>query len=517
MERHNRLHTTASVTLAGAFATLLALPALSGAGLLEDVQRGVQRAAQPVQQAVQQVLPPAQRSRPAAPVAPAQTPGQGAYQPPAHGANPHGQGSIAVVDLSPSEQRPLAGDPTGAADQGADREEVIVGRARGEQGADGNYRGHITIVSLFGNEVLGVDTAEGQTATGPLDALQTGVLDALCAGSTGNLCLEVLRADSATTDTGSTNSFAVARASVGGASGLNVTAAESNGNISQDASCQTSHGDTTVANVNAGGSAVANAVSSSTESRACSDGAQAQQNGSQVIGLGGTAVPLPAAGCGDGSPDTAFTPLAPLASVACNADDTSGAGEALAQAGAPYGVREALAVFALEFGGTSLVKTGAGASESRAQAPAGPGGPGGPGETECSDGVDNDGDGRIDLDDPDCDSPQDDSEAGPGRPREERPDRGDDTEDRRDGAGRPECSDGIDNDGDGEIDFPNDPQCDSPDDDSESGDAGATTRGPDERLPVTGADLLLLALLGALALAGGLTLRRSAERWRVGA
>jgi len=31
----------------------------------------------------------------------------------------------------------------------------------------------------------------------------------------------------------------------------------------------------------------------------------------------------------------------------------------------------------------------------------------------------------------------------------------------------PECSDGVDNDLDGAIDFPNDPQCTSPDDDSE--------------------------------------------------
>jgi hypothetical protein len=76
---------------------------------------------------------------------------------------------------------------------------------------------------------------------------------------------------------------------------------------------------------------------------------------------------------------------------------------------------------------------------------------------QCSDGVDNDGDGLIDFgsnpfhNDPDCDSPQDDSESG-----------------------APECSDGVDNDGDGLIDFGsnrfhNDPDCDSPQDDSESG------------------------------------------------
>jgi len=33
----------------------------------------------------------------------------------------------------------------------------------------------------------------------------------------------------------------------------------------------------------------------------------------------------------------------------------------------------------------------------------------------------------------------------------------------------PQCSDGIDNDGDGLIDYPQDPGCQSPQDDDESG------------------------------------------------
>ena len=58
-------------------------------------------------------------------------------------------------------------------------------------------------------------------------------------------------------------------------------------------------------------------------------------------------------------------------------------------------------------------------------------------ELECSDGVDNDGDGAVDLADPGClSNPLGASEA----------------ED-------PACSDGIDNDGDTFIDFPNDPEC----------------------------------------------------------
>jgi hypothetical protein len=51
--------------------------------------------------------------------------------------------------------------------------------------------------------------------------------------------------------------------------------------------------------------------------------------------------------------------------------------------------------------------------------------------TQCSDTRDNDNDGLIDLNDPDCSSSSDDSEAPPA-------------------SGQ--CSDGIDNDNDGKID-----------------------------------------------------------------
>jgi hypothetical protein len=59
---------------------------------------------------------------------------------------------------------------------------------------------------------------------------------------------------------------------------------------------------------------------------------------------------------------------------------------------------------------------------------------------QCRDGIDNDGDGLIDLgQDPGCFSPNDNTEQD----------------------SPPQCSDGLDNDGDGLIDFPNDPGCDS--------------------------------------------------------
>ncbi|MFT5357005.1 MAG: putative repeat protein (TIGR01451 family)/MYXO-CTERM domain-containing protein [Polyangiales bacterium] len=69
------------------------------------------------------------------------------------------------------------------------------------------------------------------------------------------------------------------------------------------------------------------------------------------------------------------------------------------------------------------------------------------GGAACSDGIDNDGDGFTDFpDDPECMSADDPDEASV-----------------------PECADGIDNDGDGDIDFGADPGCSSLIDDTELG------------------------------------------------
>lgn len=69
---------------------------------------------------------------------------------------------------------------------------------------------------------------------------------------------------------------------------------------------------------------------------------------------------------------------------------------------------------------------------------------------QCSDGIDNDSDGQTDHPaDPGCTGPDDDSEVDP----VVEPD--------------PQCSDGIDNDSDGKTDHPADPGCTGPDDDSE--------------------------------------------------
>lgn len=65
----------------------------------------------------------------------------------------------------------------------------------------------------------------------------------------------------------------------------------------------------------------------------------------------------------------------------------------------------------------------------------------------CADGIDNDGDGRIDYpNDPGCASAGDDQETTPSYA----------------------CDDGSDNDGDGRVDYPDDPDCSSPTDTSES-------------------------------------------------
>jgi hypothetical protein len=63
------------------------------------------------------------------------------------------------------------------------------------------------------------------------------------------------------------------------------------------------------------------------------------------------------------------------------------------------------------------------------------------GPPRCADGLDNDGDGRVDAPaDPGCDDPADEAETAPALP----------------------CDDGVDNDGDGLVDHPDDPACADP-------------------------------------------------------
>jgi len=424
-------------------------------------------------------------------------------QPPLHGANPHGQGTVGVVDIDPSSERPLAGDTDG----GDSGEDVVVGRARGEKNADGTYQGRISVLGLFGNDVIPVQTAQGETKSGPLQGLQTSVLDPLCMSTNQQICLSALTANSTTTATGSTNDFALARASL---LGLGVGAAESNGTIVQDANCQTAGGSARTANVTTSTGTVAGAANSSSTSKSCRGAAPVVTNTSEVINLGGTGVPLPAAGCANGTPDTQAG-LPGLLPIICNAEEIAGASA----------VREALSVFALQVGTNSLLKETTAASESLSVAPeAG---------AQCSDTIDNDGDGVIDAADPGCHvgndinapfDPNDNDENNPAAPGSGSGDEGDD-----DGGGDDaQCSDGRDNDGDGVIDE-DDPGCHTDgnannpdsydaDDDSEAdgGGGGAGGGGSGDldagALPFTGTDLIGISLAGLLVLAGGLLLRR---------
>jgi len=482
---------------AAAAVTLLCLPGLSLGGPLSD-------RAEPSQSVTVKPSAPAPRSTPLREARPSQAtpnPPTG-YIPPLHGTNPHGQGTAATIDLAPSPTRPLSEDPTGAGDPTSNREEIVLGRARGEQRADGRYHGHITILSLFGNEIAGVDTNPGETRDGPVESIQQGLLNPICTSSGGLICLQLLRAHSETTATSSSNQFRAANVRLGGAgaggAALTANAAESNGNISSDGTCQTSHGDSTLTGlaiaVPNGATPQIQAATSSTDSRACRGQAPTQTNTSDVIAPNLQIPPILPAGCGSGGPGGTGTAdtvggIPVLLPIVCNADDTNGA-----QAGAPYGVREALAVFALVTPpDNALLKVTAAASESRAVAPADDGGDG---DGDGGDGGGGRGGRGGDRDGGGGGGGRAGGGAGDGGGGAGGGGAGD-----GDGDGDAQREDGIDNDGDGKVDFPDDPQCSSSSDDSEA-----------DSLAFTGANLLLIVLMGAISLAVGLRLRRVANR-----
>jgi hypothetical protein len=280
------------------------------------------------------------------------------YVPPLHGTDPHGQGSIATVDLTPEAANPVGSDPSTSG------EEVVVGDSNGTQ-SGGQYHGHVTLLWLFGNPVIDVSSNPGESNDGPFQPINDG-LQQLCDGSGGQLCLKLLDMHSSSTDTSSTNSFELLGAHLGGDQGLLIDVGTSNGNISSDGNCQTAHGDSSVANIDAQGSSVAQVGQSDSTSTACNGQPAGQPDQhSTVLGLGGNEV-LP--GCGpDGPANTSLIDADGLLQVVCNASDANGS-----QTGAPYGVREALAVFALVnegIPGGALLRVTAGSAESHAVAP----------------------------------------------------------------------------------------------------------------------------------------------------
>jgi hypothetical protein len=298
------------------------------------------------------------------------------YTPPLHGTTPHGQGTDAVVDLTPGSSNPYSGNPS---DSG---EELVVGDSRGEQGTSG-YQGSTTLAYLFGQPILQVTSNPGESNDGALQPVQDA-LDQVCDGSGGQLCLTLLAQHSSSTSNSSTNSQEVLGAHIGGPSGINADVLTSNGNISDDGTCQTAHGDSGVAKANVGPLTL-DALEGNSDSTACGSGTQTVDQDSTVLNIGGTGLPIPTAGCDNGTANSNFTPLSPLLAAVCNADDTGGS-----QTGAPYGVREALTLAALISGESSLVKVATAGPETHVVAPASattpPTPPGGGGGTQGAGG-----------------------------------------------------------------------------------------------------------------------------------
>jgi hypothetical protein len=167
------------------------------------------------------------------------------YVPPAHGTTPHASGTGAVIDLSPVNSAPLPYDPGGGS------EDVVLGNSYSSQNPDG-YHGHVTILTLFGNELIpGADTGPGQTDDGPAGDLNM-LLDDIC--NDDGLCLSVLEVSSQTSATGSSNSFSVAEARLGAESApvVDVDAVQSASTIQEADGCQQATGASTVATAGLG-------------------------------------------------------------------------------------------------------------------------------------------------------------------------------------------------------------------------------------------------------------------------
>lgn len=498
-----------AVVVACALAATMVVPGVASANLVDDVIKGVNDTLTALLGG-KNPAPAPDSSAPPKTVQAQATPNAGTppdYTPPAHGANQHGQGTAASVDLTPTDDLPLGYDPAGGS------EEVVVGGSRGEF-ENGNYHGHVTILSLLGNELIqGADTSEGQTSNGPLGDVNA-LLGDICTGT--GICLGVLNVHSETTDKGTTNSFSVADAGVnlGGLQLLDLGAVSSSGSISQAQGCRTATGTSSVANANIAGIS-ANAINSSSESRACNDGSESQTNDSSVLGLAGAGLPLPSPGCENGTPDTVLEIPLVLALV-CNADDGSGSGGV--QLKAPFGVREGLAAFVLG----NTVKATTAAAESRAQAP----GRGGDDDGDDDDGRDDDGrdndgdrdgdgvpDGRDDCPnvpgpasnngcpvDTDGDGVIDDEDACPTIPGP---------------AENNGCPYGLDTDKDGVPD--SEDECPTvpgpPENDGCPFGGGPSGDGPDN-LAFTGADVATLSLIGFGVAGLGLALMALADRRR---
>jgi hypothetical protein len=341
MGRHRRLRRTiALAALSAALAVSAVAPSLaSGQGVVDDLLKGLGLGGQ------------------GATTGPAGVPGVKGSKPPARGSNPDAQGSTSTLDYVPSyvpsNDLPMSGGTTSGVD--GEHENVVLGGSRGEQVTDGAYPGEIVVLSLFGFDVITpVETGPGESESGLLGPIQQTVLDSICAGSGGQLCLAALHDDSETPNSDSTNSFRAAKMNLGvylgGRGSLHTSPLESNGNIRTDSSCRTSDGDSVATLLSFGEDSVGTVSESSTDSQACNNGTNTQSNDSRWLAAFGSDAPSP---CESGTRDAEFTMFTPVRSLVCN--DTNGVGEDTTQAGQPFGMREALTVFLFE---VILVMTG---------------------------------------------------------------------------------------------------------------------------------------------------------------
>ena len=384
------------VTIATAISVAIAVtaPASALGGLLDDVRRDVDETVRHVNDSVRGLTgggggggattPQAGAPAPAAdqPIQQAAT-----EDPQPEGTNPHGQGSVLELSVPVIDQ------------------DVVVGKSRGEQDAEGNYHGKVTVVSALGLEA-GVETDEGETAESPLGPVNT-VLGDICSGSGNNVCLTVLDYRSETRNNGSFNSFSAATANVG--NGLvSAELLSSSGNIGDDGDCQAATGNSTVSNVDALGVLGVNALDSGSAAVACRDGSQAAGGFSEVGGIEPVGRLADLIGC-DNTAESPFVigidllvDFITLAEGVCNGQTTSQI--------VPFDVHKALQLdvplldlVVLKGGGVNLLELMGAGSEALAAAPEGP-------DPECPD-----------PGNPDCDekSPDDDKKASdrsPGSP-----------------------------------------------------------------------------------------------------
>jgi hypothetical protein len=302
MGRHRRLRrTSAAAAVCSALAVSAAAPSLaSGQNVVDDLLKGLGLGGQGATQA-------------------AGGPGGSGKQQSARGSNPGGQGARGTLAQSadgtvvPSSPLPL-GDASPNIPDGSRGEEVVLGGSRGEQDSDGTYGGVINVISLFGFDVVPpVEPRPGESESGLLEPIQQNMLDPICAGSGGRLCLAVLQPGSepnpGSTNAGSKSSFNAFKATVGGREGPNGTSPESSGTLQPGSG-----------------------------------------NGPQSnVARSGTGAWL---ACESGPSDAEFTVLSPVRSLVCNASNSAGkyANPAGITSDATHwlGTREALALLLLQ-------------------------------------------------------------------------------------------------------------------------------------------------------------------------